>query len=141
MQLRPAFPVRVCPRSHASCTGPTPSRAKGNNASLQRLENGLAGGSQGHWGLRLEKPSASALGSFSRVTACCAQSGCHPASHLPTSTQWSFYTACPGRAPGPLQVNDSKPLFTASVRSLRRRPPSPSGRAEIRHYSQLPVPA
>lgn len=40
-----------------------------------------------------------------------------------------FYTACPCRAPCPLQVSDSKPLFTASVRSPHRR--LPEGQAKI----------
>lgn len=59
---------------------------------------------------------------------------CLPPCGLPGWMQRSFYRAC-----GPLQVSDSKPVFTASVRSPHRRPPS--GQAKILHYSQLPVPA
>lgn len=89
----------------------------------------------------LRSPWQSDAESFSRVTDCTVQGGCHPPCRLPLSTQWSFYAACAGRAPGPLPASDSKPLFTESVRSPHRRPPSPSGQAKIQHYSQLPVPA
>lgn len=93
--------------------------------------------SQGHWGPRCEKLLAFDTGSFRRTRDCSRQ-----------CTLIASLVACPRgcstpstglpRAPGLLQVGDSKPLFTASVRSPHRRPPSEP--AKIRHYSQLPVP-
>lgn len=110
---------------------------EGDSPSLQGPGNGLTCGSQGHWGPRCEKPLVFDAGSFWRTSNCsrhvevasfaaCPRGCCTP------------YTSLP-RAPGLLQVGDSKPLFTASVRSPHRRPPSEQ--AKIRHYSQLPVPA